>query len=201
MWPPAVTSYDNQAIFTGSAAVVPGAGPNGASGVVQIYPGLCDKADWPACTTGTLLAQAIPADYTNDELLVNWTKPSYNPIMEGTERDPSSPWKTSFGEWRLRTYNSMVYGAASDQDLLNGNWYTIGQSADLRQCECPSLYPLPPLTPAFADVELTNADPLPTHVHKTSCSGDWWQLGTYTEAAPVYNLTITFIRSTMYFSE
>jgi len=21
-------------------------------------------------------------------------------------------------------------------------------------------------------------------VHKTSCSGDWWQLGTYTEGAP-----------------
>lgn len=25
---------------------------------------------------------------------------------------------------------------------------------------------------------------LPTHVHKTSCNGDWWQLGTYSGAAP-----------------
>ena len=39
---------------------------------------------------------------------VNWTKPSYNPIMEGTERDPSTPWKdATTGEWRLRTYNQV----------------------------------------------------------------------------------------------
>ena len=43
----------------------------------------------------------------------------------------------------------MVYGSASDADLLAGKWYTIGQSPDLRTCECPSLYPLPALTPGF----------------------------------------------------
>ena len=90
-----VTKYDNEAIFTGSAQVFEGGGPGGkGKGIVNIYPGLCNKKDWPACSTGTLLAQAVPADYANDELLLNWTKPSYNPIMEGTQRDPSSPWKT-----------------------------------------------------------------------------------------------------------
>jgi hypothetical protein len=28
------------------------------------------------------------------------------------------------------------------------------------------------------------AGTLPTHVHKTSCAGDWWQLGSYTGGAP-----------------
>ena len=30
---------------------------------MQIYPGLCRKTDWTACTTGTLLAAAVPADF------------------------------------------------------------------------------------------------------------------------------------------
>ena len=69
------TPYDNEAIYTGSAVVVDGAGPGGKGpGVVNIYPGLCNKNDWPGCTTGTLLAQAVPADYAGDELLVNWTR-------------------------------------------------------------------------------------------------------------------------------
>lgn len=182
VWPPRVTAYDNEAIFTGSGVVVDGAGPNGQPGVVQIYPGLCNKNDWPGCETGTLLAQAVPANYETDQLLVNWTKPSYNPIVENTQRDPSTPWKTASGEWRLRTYDSMVYGAASDADLLAGKWYTVGRSGDFRQCECPSVYPLPASTPGWEDYY--EQDGLPTHVHKTSCGGDWWQLGTYTEGAP-----------------
>ena len=119
------TPYDNEAIFTGSAVVVDGAGPGGVPGVVHVYPGLCNKQDWPSCSTGTLLAQAVPFDYENDELLVNWTKPSYNPIMESTQRDPSTPWKDpKTGEWRLRTYDAMVYGSASDKDLPSfaGHW-------------------------------------------------------------------------------
>jgi sucrose-6-phosphate hydrolase SacC (GH32 family) len=180
--PPRVTKYDNQAIFTGSAFVVDGAGPGGKGpGVVNIYPGLCDATDWPACKTGTLLAQAVAADYANDELLVNWTKPSYNPIMENTQRDPSSPWKTPSGEWRLRTYDSQIYGSASDADVLAGKWYHIGTNSDFRGCECPSFYPLPASTPGFEATydAARQAGTLPTHVHKTSCGGDWWQIGTY----------------------
>ena len=211
------TPYDNEAIYTGSAVVVDGAGPGGQGpGVVNIYPGLCNKNDWPGCTTGTLLAQAVPADYAGDELLVNWTKPSYaarairrnscailarfcaimlrrlllysyNPIIEGTQRDPSTPWKDpTSGEWRLRTFDSIVYGSASDADLLAGKWYTIGTQPDFRQCECPSVYPLPAATPGTEDAyaAAARAGALPTTVHKTSCGGDWWQLGTYSPAPP-----------------
>ena len=185
VWPPSVTKYDNEAIYTGSALVIDGAGPGGVGpGIVQIYPGLCNNKDWPNCATGTLLAQAVPANYATDELLVNWTKPSYNPIMENTQRDPSTPWQTPSGEWRLRTYDSKVYGAASAAAVLSGEWYEIGKSESFRTCECPSFYPLPPPTPgqaneaAFAAAKAAGT-PLPTHVHKTSCGGDWWQLGTY----------------------
>lgn len=55
-------------------------------GVVNLYPGLCNKNDWPGCDTGTLLALAVPADYATDELLTNWSKPSFNPIIENTQR-------------------------------------------------------------------------------------------------------------------
>ena len=41
-------------------------------------------------------------------------------IVNNTQRDPTTPWKTPDGEWRLRTYDSMFYGAASDEDLLAG---------------------------------------------------------------------------------
>jgi sucrose-6-phosphate hydrolase SacC (GH32 family) len=186
--PPRVTKYDNQAIFTGSAFVLDGAGPGGKGpGVVNIYPGLCDGNDWPGCKTGTLLAQAVPADYANDQLLVNWTKPSYNPIMENTQRDPSSPWKTPSGEWRLRTYDSKVYAASSDADVMAGKWYEVGANpSSFRGCECPSFYPLPESTPGFeaAYTAAQKAGSLPTHVHKTSCGGDWWQLGSYQAGKP-----------------
>ena len=186
VWPPRVTKYDNEAIFTGSATIVPGAGPGGKPGVVNVYPGLCNKNDWPACSTGTLLALAVPADYEGDELLTNWSKPANNPIIEGSQRDPSTSWKMQSGEWRMRTYNGIVYASASDADFLAGKFYTIGKNPDFRQCECPSFYPLPAPSPGFeaeyAALEATGS--LPTHVHKTSCGGDWWQLGTYDMAAP-----------------
>ena len=47
-------------------------------------------------------------------------------------------------------------------------------------CECPSVYPLPAASPGFeaAYDAARAAGALPTTVHKTSCGGDWWQLGT-----------------------
>ena len=81
---------------------------------------------------------------------------------------------------------NQVYGTASDADLLSGKWYEIGTSRDLRKCECPSFYPLPAATPGFEVAYAAAAAvgaALPTHVHKTSCGGDWWQLGTYSGAA------------------
>ena len=185
--PPKVTKYDNEAIFTGSATLVPGAAPDGKGpGIVNVYPGLCNNKDWPGCETGTLLAQAVAADYATDQLLTNWTKPSYNPVMENTQRDPSGAWKLPSGEWRMRTFDSSVYGSASDADFLAGKWYKIGVSKDLRGCECPSFYPLPAATPGTeaAYEAAANASALPTNVHKTSCGGDWWQLGTYSSPPP-----------------
>eukprot|EP00935_MAST-01C_sp_MAST-1C-sp1_P001660 g1660.t1 len=181
------TPYDDQAIYTGSAAIVDGAGPGGKGrGIIQIYPGLCIQSDWKNCETGTLLAQAVPADYAGDPLLTNWSKAPFNPILENTERDPSSPWKTPSGEWRLRTVDSKVYGSASDADVIAGKWYEIGVSPDFRPCECPSVYPLPAATPGFeaAYAAAAQEGALPTHVHKTSCGGDYWQLGTYAMGPP-----------------
>ncbi|CAJ1356095.1 unnamed protein product, partial [Effrenium voratum] len=150
-WPPQRTYYDDVAIYTGSAVVLEGAGPKGARGIVQIYPGLCSEHSWPLCDTGTLLAQAVPASYATDELLTNWTKPSYNPIIENTQRDPTTPWKDASGEWKLRTFDGGFYGAASDADLLKGRWYDLGRGPDDQWpvCECPSFFPLPGPTPGF----------------------------------------------------
>mmetsp|Transcript_10679 Transcript_10679/g.32897 ORF Transcript_10679/g.32897 Transcript_10679/m.32897 type:complete len:459 (+) Transcript_10679:880-2256(+) len=189
--PPKVTAYDNMAIYTGSAVVVEGGGPGGKGlGIVQIYPGLCRRSDWPACSTGTLLAQAVPADYAGDELLTNWTKPAYNPIVEGAQRDPATPWRTSKGEWRLRTFDARVYTAASDADLLAGTWSEVGRAADFIVAECPSFYPLPGPSPGTEREysRLAAAGALPTHVHKVSGGirggVDFWQIGTYREGAP-----------------
>ena len=78
--------------------------------------------------------------------------------------------------------------------MVAGKWYTIGKSQALRECECPSLFPLPAATPGFeAEYAAAAADAaLPTHVHKTSCGPmsqganyyDWWQAGTYIDGPP-----------------
>ena len=70
--------------------------------------------------------------------------------------------------------------------MLQGKWYEIGTSKDFRQCECPSVYPLPDPTPGTEQEydAMQAAGTLPTHVHKTSCDGDWWQIGTYTAGPP-----------------
>eukprot|EP01062_Namystynia_karyoxenos_P050279 TRINITY_DN3900_c0_g2_i1.p1 TRINITY_DN3900_c0_g2~~TRINITY_DN3900_c0_g2_i1.p1 ORF type:complete len:571 (+),score=184.07 TRINITY_DN3900_c0_g2_i1:79-1713(+) len=184
------TAYDSLAIYTGSATLVPGMAPDGKSpGVVQIYPGICDgkdKTQQPPCNTGTMLAVALPADYANDPLLTNWSKPTYNPIVADTQRDPSTMWKTPHGEWRLRTYDSMEYGSASDADVKAGKWYTIGKNPTFVTAECPSLYELPPAAPGFeAEYERSRAaGDLPSHVMKLSHGQDFVQLGDYAAGAP-----------------
>lgn len=105
--------YDRAAIFTGSTTIVDGK-------PVIVYPGLCIKTEYPNCQTGTLLAVAIPANASvlqqscgilmpqQDPLYVNWTKPSYNPIVNNTQRDPSTAWQSPAGEWRLTTYDATM---------------------------------------------------------------------------------------------
>lgn len=109
--------YDNEAIFTGSASVIDGK-------PFIVYPGLCNKKDYPpstdggardGCITGTNYAQAVPAN-PSDPLYTNWTKDksasidiATNPIVNGTSDDPSTAWKTPHGEWRL-IGNAKAYG-------------------------------------------------------------------------------------------
>ena len=165
--------YDNVAIYTGSATIV-----NGVP--TMVYPGLCNKADWPACGTGTLLAVAVPDDHTGDALLTNWSKPAYNPIVEDTQRDPSTAWQTKAGEWRLTNYEGKVF--------RSDDFITWSRAADAATpfpvAECPDFFPVPaactgngcdePPAPGFA----------PTHVHKHSSGGDWYAFGVYADGAP-----------------
>lgn len=164
--------YDSVAIYTGSATIV-----NGIPTLV--YPGLCTKHNWTSCDTGTLLAVAVPADHDGDPLLTNWTKPSYNPIVNNTQRDPSTAWQTAAGEFRLTNYEGKIY---SSPDFVN--WSAASNGAVIFPvAECPDFFKVP--TPCAGNgctsSSLTN-DIEPTHVHKQSSSGqDWYTLGTYTE--------------------
>ena len=92
--------YDSVAIYTGSATLVDGV-------PTMVYPGLCSSKYWDDCQTGTLFAIALPEDLT-DPFLTNWTKPSYNPVFNNTQRDPSTAWQTSEGEWRFTNYEGKV---------------------------------------------------------------------------------------------
>ena len=137
------------------------------------------------CETGTTYAQAIPAD-RKDPFLTNWTKPAYNPIVNRTSDDPSSAWKTSSGEWRFPG-NGLGRGACPifAAPKLTGPWTSVGSIANFSGGECPSLFPLPRLTPG------TSVDPgeqLPSHVFKRGkCPDpqchltDKFILGTFTD--------------------
>lgn len=188
-------AWDTKSIWTGSATVVPGVGPGGAPGVMQIYPGLCHTR-WGNCSSWFVLAAAVPADYKSDTLLAKWTKPDYNPIVNSTARDPSAAWRTPHGEWRLRTQDGGEYAAGSDADVAAGRWYTVGRINDTAYApnpsfdvgECPSLFPLPPATPGFKReyAAARAGGGLPTHVMKFSDESKWRdfvRIGTYTAGA------------------
>jgi sucrose-6-phosphate hydrolase SacC (GH32 family) len=185
------TPFDTQSIYSGSATVLPSLAPDNVSGgVMQIYPGLCRKSDWPACTTGTLLAAAVPADYASDPLLKRWRK--LGPVVEGTQRDPSSAWQLNSGERRFRTVDAVVFGALTGKDMAAGRIYRIGPS-NLPVGECPSVFTLPPATPGFetAYQRERKQGALPSHVFKygarptdalfngTGRGGDAYVLGSF----------------------
>lgn len=174
--------YDNVAIYTGSATIV-----NGVP--TMVYPGLCNKADWPACETGTLFAIALPADHAGDPLLTNWTKPAYNPIQENTQRDPSTAWQTATGEWRMTNYEGKVY---TSTDFVS--WFVANNSAALfPTAECPSFFPLPARCTGNG-CDATPAGVQPNYVHKQSSGGqDWYTFGVYADSSP--NSTGTWVPS------
>lgn len=164
-------AYDNVAIYTGSATIVDGV-------PTMVYPGLCRRETWPACGTGTLLAIALPLDHANDPLLVNWTKPAYNPIVENTQRDPSTAWKTSADDWRLTTFEGKVY---TSPDFMN--WSVAdGGKPIFPEAECPDFFPLPAFCSGNGCSTPPQGSTLPTHVHKQSSNGqDYYTLGTYVD--------------------
>ena len=99
---------DLHAIFTGSTTIVEGK-------PAIIYPGICDKSH-EGCVSGTALAAAVPKN-ASDPLYQEWTKappggtPADNPLVNDTQRDPSTAWQTPAGEWRLTTYDAEIYAS------------------------------------------------------------------------------------------
>ena len=177
--------WDRVAIWTGSATIV--------SGVPWlVYPGHCVPGVGGCSSTGFEYAQAVPADLS-DPFYEHWRK--LRPIVNDTFDDPSTAWRTPYGEWRF-IGNSRIDQTSPDQSPIfasrnfAGPWQRVGLVEGLAWGECPSLYPLPALYPG------TKAPPqsqLPTHVFKRSrqthncsgnCSGDMVQLGTWIDGRP-----------------
>lgn len=108
-----------------------------------------------------------------------------NPIVNGTSDDPSTAWKTRYGEWRL-IGNAMANGQKSGDvapmfaaNDFTGQWSLVGDT-QFPSGECPSFFPLPPLYPGTSE-----STPMPTHVHKRGYGGsDFMTLGTWVDGAP-----------------
>jgi sucrose-6-phosphate hydrolase SacC (GH32 family) len=178
--------YDVHALFTGSATVV-----NGEAFLV--FPGVCDlyppSGKIPGCRYGYTFGVARPSE-PSDPFLTNWTKSELNPVMNDTFDDPSTAWITPEGELRWiancgdgrvgdcgpNGTQAPLYGAS---DASFSSAYKIGFT-NLDAGECPSLYPLPPLSPGT-----TPAPRMPTHVHKWGCEPykDCVDIGTWTEGS------------------
>lgn len=140
----------------------------------QVYPGIA----WPNSTLGDCgqecfaHAVAVPANLSDPDLK-DWVKPEYNPVVTNTQRDPSTAWRTSFGEWRYTFYDGSVF--ASDDFK---NWTNVGKL--FGKAECPDFFELP------SDCEGCSAPTTaqgerPTHVHATAN----YEIGTYDEGGPM----------------
>lgn len=170
--------YDSSAIFTGSATLVDGT-PN------IVYPGICTKAAWPACSTGVVNALAVPAN-RSDPLLAQWAKPAFNPIVENAVKDTTSAWRTAAGEWRFSDAAGRVLSSADFK-----TWAPVGAVKGWGG-DCSDFFELPPFCSGLPGCAPAGANAtLPTHVFKNSGSGgiscpgaDCYWLGRYDEGAP-----------------
>jgi len=173
--------YDNSAIYTGSVTIV-----NGKP--VIVYPGKCDgKMGCNGGKGGFTYDLAVPKN-ASDPLYIEWAKTGEvagkqftNPVLNNTSDDPSTGWKSKYGEWRLignggfGCSNNSLFGS---MDFVN--WYHIG-CTPLQKGDCPSFFPLPSITPGSEHYLESHGDPLPNYVHY---SGDVMQLGTWTDGTP-----------------
>ena len=107
-----------------------------------------------------------------------------NPILHNTGDDPSTVWKTEHGEWRVVGNQAChpegghpIYGS---MDFVQ--WYKVGCTS-LSAGECPSLFPLPKLTPG-SERYLETHGGLPNYVHKAGAGPDKVQVGTWRDGQP-----------------
>ena len=85
-------------------------------------------------------------NFPGNPLLRAWVKSRANPVVNDTQRDPSGAWRTAHGEWRLTTFDAMLY--ASNATNGAGGWGAVGtQPGWSNTSEFPSLFPLPARTP------------------------------------------------------
>ena len=198
--------YDNVAVFTGSTTIVGGKPvivyPGQCSGYGRKGP-VCNDAG--SGYGGFTYAMAVPKN-ESDPLYREWSKEGSiggkrfsNPILNHTGDDPSTAWRTAAGEWRLlgndgcqlemnTEMNTLLTEESSAEEAAEGtplygsmdfvSWYKIG-CTPMMAGDCPSLFPLPSLTPGsedYIDRHLNDA-PMPTHVHKSGgARGDQMQV-------------------------
>jgi sucrose-6-phosphate hydrolase SacC (GH32 family) len=154
--------YDCGGIFSGSATIVRNE-TTGEDVPVLSYSVACGKD----------IINAVPADLS-DPKLVEWTKPSYNPVIpmpsdaSGGFRDPTTSWQGKDGVWRMLV--GCVNSACQFKSTNFIDWTYVGKlhSHGSGMWECPDFYKLP------------DSD---SWLFKASINGDWWTVGTYEEVS------------------
>jgi sucrose-6-phosphate hydrolase SacC (GH32 family) len=171
--------YDSRAIFTGSTTIV-------NMVPTMMYPGLCTQNSFPGCM-GMDFSIAVPAN-RSDPLLTNWSKPSYNPILNASGDDPTTAWRTASGEWRMTRKDGRVFWST---DFVR--WHPAacaqpggcGPNGELfSQSECGDFFELPPACATDPGCTVGGPSPAPTHVRKVSLNGDFYTLGVYADGPP-----------------
>ena len=100
----------------------------------------------------------------------------YNPVINNTQRDPSTAWRDpATGEWRFTIYGGRVYGSMDFK-----TWYPSTGDPPFATGECPSFFPMPRAYPGAAP----SAAPTAGYVNKFSSGGqDWMNVGDYSFGA------------------
>jgi len=118
---------------------------------------------------------ATPAN-ASDPLAEVWEKSAFNPVVHvnasvgpggggppGSGGDPSAPWQTPSGEWRIATRDNVSSVIWATMDLESPEWYWVGPQPNFPQGACPSFFPLPKHTPGAGVAPAGAQDP--THVY------------------------------------
>jgi beta-fructofuranosidase len=167
--------YDCGGIFSGSATVVPGL-VDGKDTPVLTYSVACGKA----------VVNAYPSDLT-DVNLVNWTKPSFDPIIHmpdtasGGFRDPTTATQGIDSTWRMLVGCGNGEGTCQFKSKNYVNWTYVGQfhgpsqtnPKDTSMWECPDFYAVNDAT----------GQPSGSFVLKASAGGDWWTVGSWNQVS------------------